>query len=119
MEQCNLPYELILIDDGSPDNSWQVITAEAKATPVVRGLRLSRNFGKEAALCAGLQYASGNAVIVIDADGQHPPSLIPDMVRLWQNSGADIVEAVKRRRGRESDRDPARREATPTRGLTC
>ena len=102
MEQCNLPYELILIDDGSPDNSWQVITAEAKATHEVRGLRLSRNFGKEAALCAGLQYASGNAVIIIDADGQHPPSLIPDMVRLWQNSGADIVEAVKRRRGRES-----------------
>ena len=59
MEQCNLPYELILIDDGSPDNSWQVITTEAKAAHALRGLRLSRNFGKEAALCAGLQHAVG------------------------------------------------------------
>jgi glycosyltransferase involved in cell wall biosynthesis len=102
LEQCNLPYELILIDDGSPDNSWQVITAEAKAAHALRALRLSRNFGKEAALCAGIEHARGDAVIIIDADGQHPPFLIPDMVRLWQSSGADIVEAVKRRRGRES-----------------
>src|SRR6266545_2733600 len=70
LTQCNVPYELVLVDDGSPDDTWRVIT--------------------------------GDAVIVMDADGQHPPSLIPEMVRMWQNSGADIVEAVKRRRGRES-----------------
>ena len=102
LKQCHLPYELVLIDDGSPDNTWQVITAEAKTCQALRALRLSRNFGKEAALCAGLERARGDAVIVMDADGQHPPQLIPDMVRLWQSSGADIVEAVKRRRGRES-----------------
>ena len=102
LEQCNLPYELIVIDDGSPDNSWQVITSEAKAAHALRAIRLSRNFGKESALCAGLEYARGDVVIAMDADGQHPPSLIPEMVRLWQRSGADIVEAVKRRRGRES-----------------
>lgn len=102
LEQCKLPYELVLVDDGSPDNSWQVITAEAQHCPSLRALRLSRNFGKESALCAGLENARGDAVIVMDADGQHPPSLIPDMVRQWQNSGADIVEAIKRRRGRES-----------------
>ena len=102
LSQCNLPYELVLVDDGSPDNTWQVITAEAKTSDALRALRLSRNFGKESALCAGLEHARGNAVIIMDADGQHPPSLIPDMVRLWQSSGADIVEAVKRRRGRES-----------------
>ncbi len=102
LEQCSLPYELIVVDDGSPDNTWQVITAEAKTSHALRALRLSRNFGKEAALCAGLEHARGDAVIIMDADGQHPPSLIPDMVRLWQNSGADIVEAVKRKRGRES-----------------
>src|SRR5438034_3603670 len=102
LDQCNLPYELILVDDGSPDNTWQVIIAEAKTSHALCGLRLSRNFGKEAALCAGLEHARGDAVIVMDADGQHPPSLIPEVVRLWQNSGADIVEAVKRRRGRES-----------------
>jgi glycosyltransferase involved in cell wall biosynthesis len=102
LSQCNLPYELVLVDDGSPDDSWRVITAEAKTSHAIRALRLSRNFGKESALCAGLEHASGDAVIVMDADGQHPPSLIPEMVRMWQSSGADIVEAVKRRRGRES-----------------
>ena len=102
LEQCNLPYELVLVDDGSPDPTWQVITAEARSCQVLRALRLSRNFGKESALCAGLEHARGDAVIVMDADGQHPPSLIPDMVQQWQNSGADIVEAVKRGRGRES-----------------
>ena len=102
VEQCNLPYELVLIDDRSPDDTWQVITAEAKGSRALRALRLSRNFGKESALCAGLEHARGDAVIILDADGQHPPSLVPAMVRLWQSSGADIVEAVKRRRGRES-----------------
>jgi glycosyltransferase involved in cell wall biosynthesis len=102
VDQCRLPYELVLVDDGSPDETWQVIAAEANSNDTVRALRLSRNFGKESALCAGLEHASGDAVIVIDADGQHPPSLIPEMVRVWQSSGADVVEAVKRRRGRES-----------------
>ena len=102
VDECNLQFELVLIDDGSPDDTWQVIADEAKKFHGLRGLRLSRNFGKESALCAGLEYARGDAVIVMDADGQHPPSLIPEMVRLWQSSGADVVEAVKRRRGRES-----------------
>jgi polyisoprenyl-phosphate glycosyltransferase len=102
LRQCNLPYELVLVDDGSPDDTWRVIVEEAKMFQAIRALRLSRNFGKEAALCAGLEHARGDAAIVMDADGQHPPSLIPDMVRMWQSSGADIVEAVKRKRGRES-----------------
>src|SRR5215471_5032123 len=97
LSQCNLPYELVLVDDRS-----RVIIGEAKASQTIRALRLSRNFGKESALCAGLDHARGDAVIVMDADGQHPPSLLPEMVRLWRTSGADIVEAVKRRRGRES-----------------
>jgi glycosyltransferase involved in cell wall biosynthesis len=100
--QCNLPYELVLVDDGSPDETWRVIAGEAKNCQAIRALRLSRNFGKESALCAGLEHARGDAVIVMDADGQHPPSLLPDIVRMWQNSGADIVEAVKRKRGSES-----------------
>jgi glycosyltransferase involved in cell wall biosynthesis len=100
--QCSLPYELVLVDDGSPDETWRVIVGEAKTSQVIRALRLSRNFGKESALCAGLEHARGDAVIVMDADGQHPPSLLPDIVRMWQNSGADIVEAVKRKRGSES-----------------
>lgn len=102
LDECNLSYELVLIDDGSPDDTWRIIAAEAKTSPAVRALRLSRNFGKESALSAGLEHARGDAVIVMDADGQHPPSLLPEMVRVWQTSGADIVEAVKSKRGRES-----------------
>src|SRR5438094_1562879 len=102
LDRCNLSYELLLVDDGSPDDTWQTITSEATSSQAICALRLSRNFGKESALCAGLEHARGDAVIVMDADGQHPPSLIPEMVRTWQSSGADIVEAVKRRRGRES-----------------
>jgi len=102
LNQCNLSYELVLVDDGSPDDTWRIITTEAKSSQAICALRLSRNFGKESALCAGLEHARGDAVIVMDADGQHPPSLLPDMVRMWQNSGADIVEAVKSKRGRES-----------------
>lgn len=101
-KQCNLAYELLVVDDGSPDDTWRVIAAEATSGRPLRALRLSRNFGKEPALCAGLEHAQGDAVIVMDADGQHPPSLIPNMVHLWQSSGADIIEAVKRSRGRES-----------------
>ena len=96
------PFELIVIDDGSPDETWQILSEEAKALPTLRGFRLSRNFGKELALCAGLERARGEAVIVMDGDGQHPPELLPDMVRLWQTTGADIVEAVKSKRGPES-----------------
>lgn len=101
-EQCDLAYELLVVDDGSPDDTWRVIESEASSGRLLRALRLTRNFGKESALCAGLEHAQGDAVIVMDADGQHPPSLIPNMVRLWQSSGADVVEAVKRRRGQES-----------------
>ena len=102
LSRCNLPYELVVVDNGSPDDTWRAIPTEAKSCHAVRALRLSRNFGKESALCAGLERARGDTVIVMDTDGQHPPSLLPDMVRLWQSSGADVIEAVKRRRGRES-----------------
>jgi len=97
-----ISYEIVLVDDGSSDNTWPIIAEEAKASPVIRGFRLSRNFGKEAALCAGLEKARGAAVLVMDGDGQHPASLLPEMIRMWRTSGADIVQAVKRSRGRES-----------------
>lgn len=96
------PFELIVVDDGSPDETWQILAEEAKGLSTLHGLRLSRNFGKELALCAGLERARGDAVIVMDGDGQHPPELLPEMVRVWQTSGADLVEAVKSKRGPES-----------------
>jgi glycosyltransferase involved in cell wall biosynthesis len=100
--QAAISYEIVLVDDGSADSTWPVIAEEAKASSSVRGFRLSRNFGKEAALCAGLEQARGAAVLVMDGDGQHPASLLPEMIRMWQATGADIVQAVKRSRGRES-----------------
>jgi glycosyltransferase involved in cell wall biosynthesis len=96
------PYELVLVDDGSIDNTWQVIEQEKANYPNLRALRLSRNFGKESALSAGLEAANGKAVIIMDGDLQHPPTLLPEMAKLWSESGIDLVEAVKRERGKES-----------------
>jgi glycosyltransferase involved in cell wall biosynthesis len=95
-------FELIFVDDGSPDETWNILSEEARSYPSLRGVRLSRNFGKELALCAGLERARGDVVIVMDGDGQHPPALLPEMVRLWQSTKADIIEAVKTSRGPES-----------------
>src|SRR6266566_776957 len=102
LEETGCRFDVILVDDGSPDDTWETIRDEAQTFPTLRAVRLSRNFGKELALCAGLERARGDAVIVMDGDGQHPPSLVPVMVEKWQSSGADIVQAVKVRRGRES-----------------
>src|SRR5882724_4196616 len=102
LQQIECSFEVILVDDGSPDDMWRKIKDEARTFPSLRAIRLSRNFGKELALCAGLERADGDAVIVMDGDGQHPPSLVPVMVEKWQSSGADIVQGVKVRRGRES-----------------
>jgi glycosyltransferase involved in cell wall biosynthesis len=94
---AGLRYELVLVDDGSSDDSWDRIVAHALVDQRVRGVQLSRNFGKEPAMLAGLEHAEGDAVVVIDSDLQHPPAAIPAMVRLWQD-GAHVVEAVKRNR---------------------
>ncbi len=102
LQQIGCRFEVVLVDDGSPDDTWAKIKDAVQILGNVRAVRLSRNFGKELALCAGLERAQGNAVVVMDGDGQHPPSLLPLLIETWRTSGADIVEAVKRRRGRES-----------------
>ncbi|BBH64376.1 glycosyltransferase [Actinoplanes sp. OR16] len=98
---AGLRYELVLVDDGSVDDSWSRIAHLSRLDQRVRGVRLSRNFGKEAALLAGLEQAGGDAIVVIDSDLQHPPSVIPAMVRRWRD-GAHVVEAVKRNRTGQS-----------------
>jgi polyisoprenyl-phosphate glycosyltransferase len=94
LARCPVAYELILVDDGSTDGSWKVITELASGDEQVRGLSLSRNFGKDAAIMAGIAEACGDAVAVLDADLQHPPALLVEMIELWQ-AGAEVVEAVK------------------------
>jgi len=87
-------WEYVFVNDGSPDESLQVLRSLQAANPRVRILDLSRNFGKEAALSAGLAHAGGDAVICIDADLQHPPELIPELVEHWTH-GAEVVVTVR------------------------
>ena len=98
---AEVSYELIVVDDGSTDDSWAIIKTEAEVRPSLRALRFTRNFGKEMAVRAGLEMARGAAVVVIDGDLQHPPELIPEMLRRWRADGVDVVEAVREDRGSE------------------
>lgn len=88
-------FEFIFVNDGSPDNSLEVLKGIASSRPDCKIVDLSRNFGKEIALSAGVHYASGDAVICIDADLQHPPELIPRLVQAWRE-GAEVVLGVRR-----------------------
>ena len=101
LQEAGIDHELLFINDGSKDNTWNVIESEAAANSRVKGVCFSRNFGKESAIFAGLYEAKGDCVVVIDCDLQHPPEKIVDMYRLWEQ-GYEIVEGVKSSRGKES-----------------
>jgi glycosyltransferase involved in cell wall biosynthesis len=101
LETCCADFEILVVDDGSRDDTYARVCQFAVRHSYVKAVSFSRNFGKEAALLAGLKYSQGRAVIVIDADLQHPPELIPDMVEKWR-AGAKIVHAVKRSRKTDS-----------------
>ncbi len=94
-------HEIIIVNDGSKDDTHEVAEVLALSYPNVRTLHLSRNFGKESALAAGMDVALGHAVLFMDADLQHPPELIDEMIRSWR-AGAQVVNAIKRSRGKES-----------------
>lgn len=98
---AQIDHELIFVDDGSRDKTWERVEQAAREDPAVRGVRFSRNFGKEAAIFAGLGSAVGNCVACIDCDLQHPPEKLVEMYRLWQE-GYEVIEGVKSDRGRES-----------------
>ncbi len=100
LTQEQIEYELIFVSDGSRDGTYQEILKAARQNPCVKGAEFSRNFGKEASIFAGLQLATGDAVIVMDCDLQHPPQVIPQMWKLW-NEGYEVVEGIKTSRGRE------------------
>ncbi|NLY48962.1 MAG: glycosyltransferase family 2 protein [Clostridiales bacterium] len=98
----NITYEFIFVDDGSTDNTFSELKSLARDNWRVSVVRLSRNFGKESAICAGLDYAAGDMILTMDADLQHPPEVIPAMVDAWLNEGYDVVEGVKHSRGKEN-----------------
>ena len=101
LTQAGIDHELIFVHDGSRDHTWRAIQEAAARRPQVRGIRFSRNFGKEAAIFAGLAQAKGDCCVVLDCDLQHPPEKILEMYRLWQQ-GWQVVEGVKISRGKES-----------------
>lgn len=96
----SIDYELIFVDDGSSDETYKLIMEAASNNPKIKGVSFSRNFGKEASIFAGLEVSTGDAVIVMDCDLQHPADLIPKMYSLWQE-GYEVVEGVKSSRGKE------------------
>ena len=101
LEGAGIPYELVLVNDGSSDNTWEEILKAGHKDPAVLGVRFSRNFGKEAAVFAGMAQASGDVVAVMDCDLQHPPETLIEMYALWKQ-GYEVIEGVKKSRGRES-----------------
>jgi dolichol-phosphate mannosyltransferase len=101
LEEHEIDYELIFISDGSKDATFAEIQKAAAQNPRVKGAEFSRNFGKEAGIFAGLELTSGDAVIVMDCDLQHPPQVITRMWEMWQN-GVEVVEGIKSNRGKES-----------------
>lgn len=101
LEKEKIPYEIIFVCDGSTDKTWLEISNAHEHNPNVKGIKFSRNFGKESAMFAGLSVANGDCVVVIDCDLQHPPEKIIEMYRLWEQ-GYEVVEGVKRSRGKES-----------------
>lgn len=102
LDGCSDNHEVWVVDDGSRDATWERLRAELARYPQLHGLRFTRNFGKEAAILAGLRQVRGRAVVVMDADGQHPPALLPQMLDLWRSGQAQIVAAQKANRDTDS-----------------
>lgn len=101
LKKEHIPYELVFVNDGSKDQTWNKILEKKKVDPHIRGVCFSRNFGKEAAISAGLSQAQGDCVAVMDCDLQHPPETLVTMYELWEK-GFEVVEGIKSSRGEES-----------------
>jgi len=102
LESLGISYEIVIVDDGSTDSTWDIIEKIQSSNRHVGALRFTRNFGKEAAMAAGLSHATGKAAVIMDADLQHPPELLPRMIGMWRDHGFKIVQGVKESRPDES-----------------
>lgn len=101
LDRNSIPFEILFVDDGSKDLTYMRIHTLSQTNPEVKGLSFSRNFGKEAAIFAGLEAADGGCCVVMDCDLQHPPAVLPQMYKLWCE-GYEVVEGIKTSRGKES-----------------
>lgn len=101
LDRNSIPFEILFVDDGSKDLTYMRIHTLSQTNPEVKGLSFSRNFGKEAAIFAGLETADGGCCVVMDCDLQHPPAVLPQMYKLWCE-GYEVVEGIKTSRGKES-----------------
>lgn len=101
LKGAQIPYDIFFVDDGSSDLTYDNIKKLSKEHPEVKGLSFSRNFGKEAAIFAGLSASDGGCTVIMDCDLQHPVEVLPEMYSLWRQ-GYEVVEGVKRSRGKEN-----------------
>ena len=97
--QKNYNFEFLYINDGSSDNTMEIIKKESEKDPRISYINLSRNFGKEKAMLAGFDYSKGDAVVIIDADLQDPPELIPEMIKYWEEGYDDVYAKRNSRKG--------------------
>lgn len=95
-----IPFEVFFVDDGSKDGTYEIVEKLHETHPEVKGISFSRNYGKEAAIFAGLEAATGDCAVLMDCDLQHPVEVIPQMYQLWKE-GYEVVEGVKASRGKE------------------
>ena len=101
MRREQRPYELVFVNDGSKDHTWDKILQIKEEDSCIKGICFSRNFGKESAVFAGIEQADGDCIAVMDCDLQHPPEVLVKMYRLWED-GFQVIEGVKASRGKES-----------------
>lgn len=102
MNENYIPYELIFVNDGSSDRTWEILEQMALEDDRIVAVNFSRNFGKESAIFAGLEQARGDAAVLMDCDLQHPPETIVEMYNIWKNNDVDVVEGRKADRGKEN-----------------
>ena len=101
LKEAGIDYDLLFVSDGSTDNTFSIVENLSKEDNRIQGIQFSRNFGKEAAIFAGLESADGDCVAVMDCDLQHPARVLVDMYHLWEE-GYEVVEGIKSKRGKEN-----------------